>query len=89
MSEFPHGECECRGGGCGCEARPGPAVFVVARKGKDIKVCTKCDLSRDTNRRLLVTGDEDPGLYNDYDALGFFCVLGMLAGDIKVRREDA
>ena len=49
--------CECRDG-CQCEHRAGPAAYEVARNGKTMRVCTRCDFASDRpTRRLLVTRD--------------------------------
>lgn len=75
---YPHGECECRDG-CGCAGIPGPAAFTVERHGKTVRVCTRCDLTSDSNKALLVTEDTPMDAYGNWDGLGLFCLAGMLA----------
>ena len=79
MSAYPHGECECRDG-CQCEHRAGPAACEVARNGKTMRVCTRCDFASDRpTRRLLVTRDDDATSYYDWDVLGFVCISHALS----------
>ena len=80
-TNHPHGECECRDG-CQCERNPGPAAFVVTRNGKDVKVCTKCDLSSDrATKRSLFTMETPLEPYRRWDALGAFCIAMRAALD--------
>ena len=69
---FPHGKCECHGTSC-CGGR-GPAAFEVIRDEKKMLVCTRCDLSSDKDKRLLITGREPASTYFDFDALGAVCL---------------
>lgn len=77
----PYGVCECSGGliGLGCCGGTGPAAFSVVRDGKRIRVCTRCDLSRDEDKRLLVKKTDMAEPFQSFDALGFFCILGKLS----------
>jgi len=81
MSELPHGTCECDSGvvRLGCCGGKGPVAYVVTRGGKDVRVCTRCDVSSDTNRRLLVTAQDPSDVYMEHDALGAFCLISDLA----------
>lgn len=74
---FPHGRCECDGATC-CGGR-GPAAYRVTRKGRSMLVCTKCDLSSDTDKVLLVTKDDPAQVWMDFDALGAVCIMFKLA----------
>jgi hypothetical protein len=40
-------ECECVEG-CQCEGNPGPAIMLIERHDKEMKVCSRCKLSGDT-----------------------------------------
>src|SRR5580765_3096704 len=70
---FPHGECECSEHVC-----DGPAAWSIAREGKRLAVCTRCTLSDDTDRSLLVTMADPVQVYLDYDALGLLIIAAML-----------
>lgn len=81
----PHGLCECQsgiGGGC-CHGR-GPAAYSVARDGEALRVCTRCDLSSDTDKRLLVTFEDDADVFFEFDPLGFLCI----ALDLKEKKGE-
>lgn len=69
---FPAGRCECDGPTC-CHGR-GPAAFEVTRDGKRMKVCTRCDLTSDGDKKLLVTRDMPAKLFFDFDPLGALCI---------------
>lgn len=75
-SKFPYGMCECDGAMC-CRGY-GPAAFSVVRDGKAMKVCTKCDLSSDTNKVLLVKKTDKTKIWMDYDPLGAMCIMFKL-----------
>ena len=66
-------DCECGGSSC-CSGR-GIAVFQIVRKGKKMKVCTKCDLSTDKDKKILKYVAKIPAekLIN-FDALGALCL---------------
>jgi len=71
-------DCECGGNDC-CGGR-GIAVFQVERKGKIMRICTRCDfLSDNKTRKILryVTKIPTQKLF-DFDALGAICVTGMI-----------
>lgn len=72
MANFPYGECECRGG-CQCEGTAGPAAYEIERDGKKMKVCTRCDLSSDSSKKLLLKPNDEIKPFWDYDAIGTFC----------------
>lgn len=75
---FPYGRCACDGSMC-CGGR-GPAVYQVVRNGKTIRLCTKCDLSSDSDKTLLVRKtDKTAKILMDFDALGAFCIVNDLA----------
>lgn len=78
---FPCGQCECTGewGHCQCAAHAGPAAFSVVRNGRTIRVCTRCDLPTDSERRLLVSGADPSDPFFHYDILGFMCIGAELA----------
>lgn len=78
--KYPYGVCECNTciiglGGCG---GLGPAAFEVTRKGKRIRLCTRCDFSDDKDKTLLVTEKDGAKLWLDFDPLGAFCIMGKL-----------
>lgn len=70
-------DCECNGDMC-CGGR-GIAVFEVERGGKKMKVCTRCDLSSDKNRKILKYVKKIPAkkLIN-FDSLGAFCLANYI-----------
>lgn len=73
-------DCECDGPWC-CGGR-GIAVFSVEREGKKIKVCTKCDLQSDKNKKILPYVSTIPASkLMEFDALGALC----LAFELKDR----
>ena len=76
-AEFTHGVCECRDG-CQCAGVGGPAAFEVVRVNRTLRVCTRCLLSGDTERRLLVTAADKREPWASYDALGFFVITQRL-----------
>lgn len=80
QKKYPYGQCEC-GPDTGCmECRGfGPAAFRVTRDGKRIRVCSRCDLSSDTNKILLVKPTDKADIFLEWDALGFLCIANMLA----------
>lgn len=77
MTAFPHGKCQCDGPTC-CGGN-GPAAFEVTRYGKRMRVCTRCDLSSDQDKTLLVQKDEPMEIYADHDFLGVVCIAMRLA----------
>lgn len=83
---FPFGGCECRGGGCQCDEKVGPAAWSVVRDGKTMKVCTRCDFSEDKPTRKFL-GDLNTNMapFWEYDVLGAFCIMG----DAAEAREKA
>lgn len=69
MKTFPYGTCQCPTGMAGgCCGGHGPAAFEVERDGKTIRVCTKCDLSSDKNKVLLVKESDDKKIFIKHDA---------------------
>lgn len=80
QTKFPYGQCECSdcsisAGGCGGF---GPAAFEVERAGVTMRVCTRCDLTSDKNKTLLVTPEDNAKLWIDFDPLGAVCIMGEL-----------
>ena len=73
---FPHGRCQCDGPTC-CQGR-GPAAYRVEREGRTMRVCTKCDLSSDANKTLLVTEKDKADVWMEFDALGAFRIMHEL-----------
>ena len=55
-----------------------PCAFLVEREGKQIKVCTKCDLSTDKYIARLFDGDSNMKDFFDYDNLGTIVILNLL-----------
>jgi hypothetical protein len=74
----PHGFCECRSG-CQCAIIAGPVAFEVERDGRKLKVCTRCDLSSDAGKRLLVTKGDPIAPYQNHDPLGALVIALELA----------
>lgn len=72
--------CECKDCGimCECTHSCAPVAFLVGRKGKRIKVCTRCDLSSDKIIKLLLDKNTPMKHFFDYDALGALCLSTYL-----------
>lgn len=80
----PYGVCECPQPTGMCCGGTGPAAYAVTRAGKRLNVCTRCDLSTDTERVLLIRmEDETVDVFRVFDAMGFFCILAELAEQRK------
>lgn len=78
-AEYPHGVCECDTGVVGgCCLGDGPAAVEVTRDGKQMRLCTRCDLSTDLDKKVLVTKEDDFAVYVEFDALGALCLAGRL-----------
>lgn len=71
----PCGYCECDT--CAVCAGFGPAAFEVKRDGKLMRLCTKCDLSGDAEKRILLDDGTPVAPFWDWDALGAMCLIGM------------
>lgn len=70
-------DCECDGPMC-CGGK-GIAVFQVVRNGKKIRVCTRCDLGGDTQKKILRYVLKIPTKkLVDFDALGAFCLSSYI-----------
>lgn len=87
MSYLPFGPCECADT-CDCKDKPGPAAYEVERSGKTIHVCTRCDLTSDKNKRLLLRASDNAKPFIDYDALGAMCILFDLSQERKHESHD-
>lgn len=85
-SRYPHGRCECPEPTARCCGGSGPVAHEVTRDGKRLRLCTRCDFSTDTNKKLLVTGTEPVGLYLEFDALGAFVIAMTLS---EQQQEEA
>lgn len=83
MNKYPHGQCQCPQASGMCCGGLGPAAFRVTRNGTTLLLCTRCDMTSDTDKQLLVTGDEPADLYVNFDALGAFCIMATLAEQQK------
>lgn len=71
-------DCECNGTTC-CGGR-GIAVFEVERNGKKMKVCTKCDLLSDKNKKILkYVKTISAKKLVDFDPLGAVCLADYIA----------
>jgi hypothetical protein len=67
----PYGACQCVKD-CDlswCGGR-GPASWSVTREGKTLQVCSRCRLSGDTNKRLLVKKTDALSLFESWDSMG-------------------
>jgi len=73
-------ECECREV-CPCKDKAGPALYLIVRDGKEMKVCTRCILGKgdwsegDKVVRVLEETDVPLAEFFEYD------ILGILAHD--------
>jgi len=66
---WPHGLCECRET-CACAENPGPAVFLIEREGKQLRVCTRCKLSGDDLIKTLLENVDNVIPLLEYDDFG-------------------
>lgn len=70
-------DCECNGSTC-CGGR-GIAVFQVERDGKRMKVCTRCDIGSDKDKKILKYVKKIPAQkLIEFDALGAMCLAGYI-----------
>lgn len=70
-------DCDCAGWMC-CGGR-GIAVFEVTRDGKVMRVCTRCDLGNDKNRKILKYVMKLPGMtLVNFDSLGAMCLMNYI-----------
>lgn len=70
--------CDCRECDSCCNT-PGPAAYLAMRDGKNMHLCTRCNLSSDRGLTLIVDPrTDDLDAYARWDALGFFCLLAEL-----------
>lgn len=81
-TNHPHGVCECDNGVVGgCCLGNGPVAFEVVRDGRTMRLCTRCDLSDDKNKRLLVTEADNLEIFLNHDVMGAMVIAGMLEQD--------
>ncbi len=73
MGGAPYGHCECREG-CQCAVLVGPAAWKIKRGNRVMHVCTRCDLSTDTQKSPLPKRGDDLAVFHRYDDLGGFCL---------------
>lgn len=55
-----------------------PVAFLIERDGKEMKVCTRCDLSSDKHIANLFDETTEMQPFAEHDALGLFCMPGRL-----------
>lgn len=77
--------CECFGhNGYNCTIHSGPndapCAFVIERDGKEIKVCTYCDIATKGDKYIarLFDGETNPKPFVEYDLLGFLCIASLI-----------
>jgi hypothetical protein len=70
--------CECPSPSFQCCGGRGPAAYEATRDGKRLKLCTRCDLSGDQDKRLIVTEQHSVKVLMDFDAIGAFVVMHEL-----------
>lgn len=71
---FPYGVCECPEASAMCCDGQGPVAFSVLRNGKRLRLCTRCDMSTDEDRKTLVKKTDNFKLYLEFDTLGALCL---------------
>jgi len=64
-----------------------PAAFLIERDGKEMKVCTRCDLSRDKYLARLFDAETEMGPFSEFDILGAFCIAGMVDDEAWEERK--
>lgn len=69
--------CDCHCNNHGSENNA-PVAFLVERNGKELKVCTHCDLSSDRKIARLFDEQTIMAPFLEYDALGAFVMLAFL-----------
>lgn len=71
--------CECTKS-CGIHGpdNDAPCFAIVERNGVTIRICTRCQLSSDKKVALLVDAETAAQPFQDYDILGYFCLLHYL-----------
>lgn len=84
MTEHKWPACECYS--CPVHgANYAPAAFVVKRGGKEINVCTHCDLNgSDEYIQIIPAKDDDLSEFRDYDLLGYGCLLDKLGVEVPM-----
>lgn len=79
--------CECPHAGYECCGGVGPAVFSVVRSGKKLKLCTRCDIEEDKNRKVLPWVEKAPAsLFINFDPLGALS-LALYIGESKPKKK--
>jgi len=73
-TSWAHGLCECRAG-CACCEQAGPAALQVRRGDLILKICTRCLLSGDLDRTVLLRGSDEIGTLWEYDCLGMMVLV--------------
>lgn len=71
-------ECPCNNHINGADKTP--VAFIIERNGKEMKVCTRCDLTSDKKIARLFDRDTLMQPFMEFDALGAVC-LGIFLDD--------
>lgn len=55
-----------------------PVIKRVLRNGKELDICSRCDLSGDIEIKFYPELSDNAAIFLNYDALGALCILGRL-----------
>jgi hypothetical protein len=66
--------CQCDCGNHSCGADLAPVFLLVERDGKEMRVCSRCDLTSDKKLARLVTKVMPIQPFVDFDILGAMCI---------------
>ncbi len=77
--------CECEDCGImsGCTHSCAPVAYLIERKGKKLKVCTRCQLRTDKVIKHLFDKNTNIKKFMDYDSLGAICMVGEIKEKTK------
>lgn len=69
-------DCVCSNHSNGAENAP--CAFLVERNGKQMKVCTRCDLTSDQNKVRLFDTETIFKPFFEFDPLGALCLTNFV-----------
>jgi len=87
--DVPRGcECICTAHGNHIST---PVAYLISREGREMKVCTRCQMSNDKIISMLIDRETPSNPYIEFDALGAMLLIMRLtedAPDRKVREDN-
>lgn len=73
--KYPYGVCDCDSGVAGgCCLGTGPAARTAIREGKEVRLCTRCNLLKDKSTEKLLVTKEHLQTFLDYDYIGSLAI---------------